>query len=79
MRPIDYFEDHVEKGHCPWADRDLTQTSLKLGYVCRRNYEAGARGNEGCTAEDWKRCPLMAHQVLPPFRVAVKEAEMVAT
>lgn len=75
MKPIDHFEDHVNSGWCPWNGLELTQTTLKEGYVCSFNYAAGARGDEPCSAEDWKRCPLLAHQMVPSFRAAVKEGE----
>ncbi len=78
MKPIDHFEDHVKNGCCPWSGEELTQTTINAGYVCRRDYAAGARGDEECTAEDWKRCPLITHATAPSFRASVKEAEKAA-
>ncbi len=75
MKPIDQFDDQVNNGRCPWNSVELTQTTLEEGYVCSFNHTAGARGAESCSTEDWKRCPLLAHQMLPSFRAAVKEGE----
>lgn len=78
MKAIDHFEQQLKNGHCPWAGTELSQTTLNAGYGCRRNHEAGARGNERCTADDWKRCPLITHQAALSFRAAVREAEKAA-
>lgn len=75
MKPIDYFEDQVKNGRCPWNGTNITQTTLTTGYTCHLNDAAGARGAEPCSAEDWKRCPLLAHQAVPSFRAAVREGE----
>jgi hypothetical protein len=77
MKPIDYFENHVKEGYCPWSAKELTQTALESVYICRRDYGAGARGEKQCTIEDWKKCPLIANQMLPSFRAAVKEGEKI--
>ena len=79
MKPIDSFEDKVNKDCCPWLGKELTQSTLKVMYICRLNYEAGARGNEGCTVKDWQKCPLTAHQMIPSFRAAVAEGQRIAS
>ncbi len=78
MKPIDHFDATLKEGHCPWVGLEMTQTSLTAGYICRRDYEAGARGDEACTADDWKRCPLITHAMPPSFRATVTAAERAA-
>ena len=73
MKPIDHF-DQMTSNYCPWLGRELTQTSVELEYICRRNYGAGARGSEPCGVADWLRCTLVADQMLP-LKMKVAAAE----